>query len=128
MAWAEEHGQRPAAAALGEQVVGGLINLIQIGALLAVHLDVDVQLVHDARGVRVLERFMSHDVAPMTGRVADGEQYGFLLTPRFFQCLWAPGMPVHRVVSVLQQIGTGLVAEMIGVLGRVHEGSGLRNS
>jgi hypothetical protein len=47
VAGGEDQGQRPAAGALGQQRMGGLVDLVQVGALLAVHLDVDEQLVHD---------------------------------------------------------------------------------
>ncbi len=45
----QEHGQRPAAAALREHLVRDLVDAVEVGALLAVHLDVDEQLVHQAR-------------------------------------------------------------------------------
>jgi hypothetical protein len=49
-----EHGHRPAA--LPGHRLGGLhVDRVDVGPLLAVHLDVDEQLVHQARGAVVLE-------------------------------------------------------------------------
>ena len=70
----QEHGQRPAAAAARQQLVRQLVEAIEVGALLAVHLDVHEALVHERRDGRVLEGLVRHDVAPVAGRVADGQQ------------------------------------------------------
>ncbi len=72
----EEHGERPAAL-LAERMQRAHIDRVHVGALLAVHLDVDEQLVHHRSGGVVLEALMRHDVAPMAGGIADREQYGF---------------------------------------------------
>src|SRR5712664_1731302 len=37
----EKHGQRPAAGALGEHVLRGLVDLVEIGSLFAIYLYVD---------------------------------------------------------------------------------------
>src|SRR5262244_1855154 len=47
---------------------------------------------------------MRHDMAPVAGRVTDGQQHGDIPLARFVECFVAPLPPVHRVVSVLQQI------------------------
>ncbi len=70
----QEHGQRPAATAAREQLVRDLVDAVDVGPLLAVHLDVDEQLVHHRRGGRILEGFMRHHMAPVAGRVADRQQ------------------------------------------------------
>ena len=69
----EEHGERPAAV-LAQQMQRRHVDLIDVGALLAVDFDVDEQIVHHARGGVVLEALVRHDVAPMAGRIADREQ------------------------------------------------------
>jgi hypothetical protein len=51
----EEHRERPAATALRQHLVGDLIDAVEIGALLAIDLDVDVQLIHEPRGLGILE-------------------------------------------------------------------------
>ena len=51
----QEHGQRPAAVGLGQQLVRGLVDLVEVRALFAVDLDVDEQAVHERGDVGVLE-------------------------------------------------------------------------
>ena len=71
--WRQEHGQRPAAA-FAKGVQSCHINMIDIGALLAIDLDVHEKLVHQGRGRFVLKTFVRHHMAPMAGGVADREQ------------------------------------------------------
>jgi hypothetical protein len=47
-------------------------------------------------------------MAPMASGVADGEKDWLVLLPCQAKSLFRPGMPVHRVVSVLQEVGTFL--------------------
>ena len=68
-----EHGHRPAALA-GHGLGRGHVHRVDVGALLAVHLDRDRVLVEQGRGGRVLERLVGHHVAPVAGGVADREQ------------------------------------------------------
>ena len=78
----EEHGQRPAAGALREHLVRALVDLVEVGPLLAVDLDVDEQAVHHRGDRRVLEALVRHDVAPVARRVADREQDRLVLAAR----------------------------------------------
>src|SRR5215469_12169725 len=73
-------------------------------------------LVHQAGDFLVLEGLALHDVAPVTGGVADAEQDGFVFVLRLFQRLLAPRVPVYRVMRVLQQVGARLVDEPVSVL------------
>jgi hypothetical protein len=68
----QKHRQWPTAGPPLQQLKGGLINLVEIGPLLAIHLDIDEQLVHHPSGGVVLEGFVRHDVAPVTSRITDG--------------------------------------------------------
>jgi hypothetical protein len=95
---------------------GAHVNLVEVGALLAVNFDVDELLVHQARDLLVLERLALHHVAPVAGRVADAQKNRLVLAFRFFQSLVAPRVPVHGVVRVLQEIRAGLLRETVGVL------------
>ena len=79
--------------------------MIDVRALLPIDLDVDEERVHDRRSVKVLEALMRHDMAPMAGRIADGEQNGLVQRARFLQGLGAPHPPMHGIIGVLQQIG-----------------------
>ena len=103
----EEHGERPAAL-LAQRVQSAHVDGVDVGALLAVDLDVDEQLVHVRGGGRVLEALVRHDMAPVAGGVADREQDRLARALGLGQRLGAPCPPVDRVVLVLQEIGAGL--------------------
>ena len=100
----QKHVQRPAALA-GRGLDEGHVNLIHVRPLLAVHLDADEVRVEERGHLRALEGFAFHDVAPMAGRVADAQEDGPVLPARLGKGLLAPGMPIHRVVLVLEQVG-----------------------
>ena len=108
----QEHGERPAAL-LAEAAERPHIDLVDVGALLAVDIDVDEALVEDGGGGRVAEALMRHDVAPVAGGVTDGEEDGFRLPAGTLQRLRAPLVPVHRVVGVLQEVRAGGVDQAI---------------
>ena len=108
----EEHGQRPAAL-LAQIVQRAHVDGVDVGALLAVDLDVDEEVVHLRGDGRILEALVRHDVAPVAGRVADREQDRPAAALGLGQRLGAPGPPVHGVVLVLQQIGAGLAGEAV---------------
>ncbi len=110
----EEHRQRPAAGAAGQHLVGGLVDLVEVGPLLAIHLDVHEEAVHHRRHLRILEGFVGHDMAPVTGRIADGEQDRLAFPLRQGERFLTPWMPIHGVLGVLLQIGRGLAGEAVG--------------
>jgi hypothetical protein len=103
----------------GQGLDGLHVDLVDVGTLLPVDLDVDEQLVHQRCDVGVLERLVRHHVAPVTGRVAHREQDRLVITPGGGEGLVAPGVPVHRVVGVLAQVRAGLVGQAVhGTHGR----------
>ena len=51
----QEHGKRPSPGTLREKLVSRLVDIVQIGPLLAVYFDVDVEFVHQRRGRFVFE-------------------------------------------------------------------------
>ena len=110
----QKHGQRPAAAATGQHLVGQLIDAVQVRPFLAIDLDVDEQAVHHRRRGGVLEGLVRHHVAPVAGRVANGKQDRLVLRARQGQRRVAPGVPVDRVVGVLQQVRTALGSQAVG--------------
>ena len=55
-------------------------------------------------------------MTPVAGRITDAEEDGFVLPLGPAQCLFSPGIPVHRVMRMLQKIGTGLMDEPVYVL------------
>ncbi len=112
----EKHRERPAAL-LAEEMQRVHVDLVDVGPLLAVDLDVDEQLVHHARRRLVLEALVRHHVAPVTSRVADREQDRPVGALRLGKRIRSPWPPVDRIVLVLQQIRRGLAGEAIGVCG-----------
>ncbi len=121
----QERGQRPAAVA-GDALHGLHVDRVEVGALLAVHLDGDEVGVHERRGVVVLERLALHHVAPVAGRVADREQDRLVLASRSLERLGPPRVPVDRVLGVLEEVGAGLVREAVGH--RIQATRGWRNT
>src|SRR6185295_18203434 len=49
------------------------------------------------------------------GRITDAEEDRLVFLPRFGESLVAPGIPVHGIVLVLQQVGRFLAREAVGV-------------
>src|SRR5262249_24972376 len=110
----EKHRERPTAL-LGKMMQSRHVDLVDVGAFLAVHFDVDEEIVHHLRGWRVLEALVRHDVTPMAGGVADREQDRLVGALCLGERLGSPWPPVDGVVLVLQQIGTGLAGETVFV-------------
>ncbi len=108
-----EDGERPAPVA-GHGLHGVHVDPVDVGALLPIHLHVDEEAVQQLGGGRVLEGLVGHDVAPVTGRVADGDQEGPVLVAGLGEGLLAPRIPVDRVLGVLAEIGARLVGEAVG--------------
>ena len=101
----EEHGQRPAAAALGKHLVSGLVDLVEVRALLAVDLDIHEQAVHHRRHFCIFEGFVCHHMAPVTGGIAYRKQDRPVLPAGKGERGLVPGLPLDRVVGVLEQVG-----------------------
>ncbi len=113
----EEHGHRPAAPA-GHRLHGLHVDLVHVGPLLTVHLDGDEEAVHERGDLVVLEGLALHHVTPVAGRVADRQQHRPVLAAGQLEGLRAPRVPVHRVMSVLEQVGAGLGGEPVRGAGR----------
>ena len=90
-----------------------LVDLVEVGPLLAVDLDVDEELVHELRRRLVLERLVGHDVAPVARRVADRQQDRLAGLARCRERLVVPRLPMHGIVRVLFQVGARLFAQSI---------------
>ena len=99
----EEIRHRPAAVA-GHALHAGHVNLVDVGILLPVHLHGNEMLVQNLGDFNVVEALDFHDVTPVAGRIADGKKHRFVFGFRDFERQLAPGVPVHRVVGVLQKI------------------------
>ena len=109
----QEHGQRPAARSARVELVRGLVDLVDVGPLLAIDLHVHEQIVHELRGGFVLERLVRHHVAPVTRRIADREQDRLVGRARGLERGLAPGLPVHGVVRVLEKVGARLFVQAV---------------
>ncbi len=101
----QKHRHRPATRAV--QSLGRRhIHLINIGPLFPIHLDRDKPLVEQCGNLRIFKGFTGHDMAPVTGGIADGEKNRFILLFGPGKGFFTPGIPIHRVIGVLQQIRT----------------------
>jgi hypothetical protein len=69
--------------------------------------------VHEFSYDFIFETFPFHHMAPVTRRISYGQQYGFALALCQVKCVFAPGIPVYGVVSVLYQVRAGLVGKMV---------------
>ena len=110
----ERHGQRPAAGPLGQELMRGLVDFVEVRAFLAVDFDAHKQFVHARGDGFVFKTLALHDMTPVARRVANRQQNRLVLVARLLQRDIAPRLPVHRVVRVLQKIRAGLVAKRVG--------------
>jgi hypothetical protein len=99
----------PAALPLVEHLHRGHVDMVEVGAFLAVNLDGDEMLVENRGDVGVLETLVFHHMAPVARRISHRQKDRPLQVAGAPQCLFTPGIPVHRIVGVLTQIQAGLV-------------------
>ena len=123
----EEHVQGPATLA-ASGLDKGHVDLVHVRPLLAVHLDADEVGVQEAGDLGALEGFAFHDVAPMAGRVTDAQEDRPVLLARAGERFLAPGIPVHRVILVLEQIGRFLARQAVRRSRRARAGWLRQNS
>ena len=109
----EEHRHGPSAVTR-QRLYRLHVNRIQVRTLLAINLDVHEQFVHERGGLRVLERLVRHDVAPVAGGVPDAQQDRSIQRLRKRERLLAPLVPVDRVVGMLLEVRTRGIAEAVG--------------
>jgi len=108
-----DYRERPSATAR-QHPCGVHVDGVYVGALLAVDLDADERLIKEGGDLVVLKRLALHDVAPVTRRVADRQEHGFVLCQRPVERLLSPRVPVDGVRRVLQQIRALLAGEVVG--------------
>ena len=114
----EEDGHRPASTP-GQCLDRLHVHRVHIGPFLAIDLDVDEGAVHLCRDVRVLERLVGHDMAPVAGGVAHAQQHGHLPAARLGEGVLAPLVPVDRVGGVLAEVWRARLAQSVAHLGTV---------
>ncbi len=90
--------------------------MIEVRPFFAINLDADEVIIEDFRDLLIFKALVLHHMTPVAGRVANAEKDGPVELFRALKRLVAPGIPVHRIVSVLPQIGAGFVDEPIGEL------------
>ena len=100
----EKRGQGPATLP-GERLHRALVARVDVGPLVAVHLDADEVLVQELRQRRILVRLAVHDVAPVAPDRADVEQHRTILRPGGGEGLVAPGEPVNGLVRGRLEVG-----------------------
>ena len=108
----QEDAHRPATGA-GHRLHGCHVDVVEVGTLLAVDLDAHELGVHACRDLGVLERLVRHHVAPVAGRVADGEEDRPILRPRPVEGLRTPRIPVDGVLRVLEQVRARLARQSV---------------
>ena len=109
----QEHGHGPSAASgggLNEQHV----DAVDVRPLLAIHFYGDEIFIEDARDLLVFERLALHHVAPVAGRVSDRQKDRLVFARGRFERLVAPGIPVHWIVRVLEEVGTLSAGQVVG--------------
>ncbi len=92
---------------------GAHVDGVDVGALLAVDLDVHEQLVHDLGRGGIFEALVGHHVTPVAGGVTDGEQDGLAGALGFGQGVGSPRPPVDRIIAVLEKVGAGFAAQAV---------------
>jgi len=59
---------------------------------------------------------MRHDVTPVTSRIANRQKDRFVLAARLGEGFFAPGIPIDRIVRMLEKIGRFFLRQSICVL------------
>ena len=95
---------RPTAAA-GERLTDRHVDGVNIRSLLLVHLDGNKIPVQKFRDLLVLKALMGHDMTPVAGAVSDAEKDRLILLSGPAERLLSPGIPLHRILRMLEQIG-----------------------
>ena len=108
----QEHGQWPATM-LAHQVQRRHIDLVDVGPLFAIDLDVDEQVVHHRGGGVVLKALVRHHMAPVAGGIADREQDRLVGAFGLRQRGRVPGPPVDRIVLMLQEIRRSFLRQAV---------------
>ena len=91
----------------------GHVKPVDIGTLLAIDLHVDEVRVHHPRDLRTLEGLMGHHMAPVAGRIADREKDRLPLATRPGERLLTPGIPLHGILRMLEEVGGGGGGELV---------------
>ena len=108
----QEHGEGPPSL-FSKAVEGCHVDAVYVGALFAIDFDIDEVLVHKTGGDRVFKTLVGHDMAPVTGGIANGQKNGLVAVPGLLKRLFTPSHPVYWIVLVLKEIGAGFLTEPV---------------
>ena len=110
----EHHIQRPARASRRRFDIGD-VQAVNVGPFFAVHFNRNEILFQNGGDAGIGIRFPLHDVAPMTCEIPDGKKDRLVLFAGLFEGFVAPRVPIHRIVSMQEEVGTLGVNEPVGV-------------
>src|SRR5262249_48376342 len=91
------------------------VKTVDVGTFFAVDFDRHERFVQYRRNARIGIRLLLHDVAPMTGEIADREKDWLVLLAGLLKSLIAPRIPIHRIVRMEQEIRTLRVNQSVRV-------------
>jgi hypothetical protein len=63
----------------------------------------------------ILEGLAFHNVAPMTGTVTNGKEYGLIFAQSAIKSIRSPGMPVNGVMGMLEKVRGFFLGEPVGM-------------
>ena len=109
----EKYRHRPTALIAIERQGGLHVNLVKIRPFFPIDLDADEMLIHQLGDGFIFKRFSLHHMAPVTGGITNGQENRTFEQRRLRERLRPPGIPVNRVVRMLEKIRTGLMNEAI---------------
>ena len=100
----QKHVERPAPSFPKHRLKTRHVDLVHIGPFFPVKFHADEVLIEKFRYLFILERLPLHHVAPVTGRIADAQQNHLVVLAGLFKSLFSPGIPIHRIKSVLEEV------------------------
>ena len=82
------------------------VYMIKVRPLFSINFYIDKMFIHNNSCRFVFKTFFFHDMTPMTGRIANADKNWFVFFPGKSQSFITPGIPMNRVMCMLQQIRT----------------------
>src|SRR2546421_8961540 len=108
----QERGERPATLAT-QCLHRALIARVDVGTLVAVHLDADEVAIEDLGDSGIVVGLPIHHMAPVAPDRADIEQNRLAFRTGAREGCVVPGMPVHRLMGRRLEVSRSLCAELI---------------
>src|SRR6266852_5663371 len=91
------------------------VLVVNVGSLFAVHLNGDEPAIDQLGNCGIGIGLALHHVAPMAGVIADREKDRFVLAFGLGESLFAPRIPVDRIVRMQEKVRAFLVDQPVGV-------------